>query len=110
MSILSNVEQMYGIKIQRTRQKKDIHKIETASMTYCLKPYKFPEDEIRFITRVLSFLDERGFTRSQKVYPTVQQTAFMIHEGISYTLTNWVDGGRPKFTKKNRFQKREFPP
>ncbi|KJD44186.1 phosphotransferase [Paenibacillus terrae] len=105
MSILSNVEQMYGIKIQRTRQKKDIHKIETAGMTYCLKPYKFPEDEIRFITRVLSFLDERGFTRSQKVYPTMQQTAYMTHEGISYTLTNWVDGERPKFTKKIDFKK-----
>ncbi|EHS58347.1 phosphotransferase [Paenibacillus sp. Aloe-11] len=105
MSILSNVEQMYGIKIQRARQKKDIHKIETASMTYCLKPYNFPEDEIRFITHVLSFLDERGFTRSQKVYPTVQQTAYMTHEGVSYTLTNWVDGQRPKFTKRIDFKK-----
>jgi Ser/Thr protein kinase RdoA (MazF antagonist) len=105
MSILSNVEQMYGIKIQHTRQVKDIYKIETASMTYCLKPYSFAEDEIRFITRVLSYLDERGFTRSQKVYPTVQQAAYMTHEGISYTLTNWVDGRRPEFTKKIDFKK-----
>ncbi|WP_342417229.1 phosphotransferase [Paenibacillus sp. FSL R10-2782] len=105
MSILSNVEQMYGIKIQHTRQVKDIYKIETANMTYCLKPYNFPEDEIRFITRVLSFLDERGFTRSQKVYPTVQKTAYMTHAGISYTLTNWVDGRRPNFIKKIDFKK-----
>ncbi|OBA07879.1 sporulation protein [Paenibacillus polymyxa] len=105
MSILSSVEQMYGIKIQRSRQIKDIHKIETANTTYCLKPYKFPEEEIRFITRVLSYLDERGFTRSQKVYPTVQQTAYMTHEGISYTLTNWVHGPRPEFTKRIDFKK-----
>jgi Ser/Thr protein kinase RdoA (MazF antagonist) len=105
MSILSNVEQMYGIKIHRTRQMKDIHKIETANTTYCLKPYKFPEEEIRFITRVLSYLDERGFTRSQKVYPTIQQTAYMTYEGVSYTLTNWVHGLRPEFTKRIDFKK-----
>lgn len=105
MSILSNVEQMYGIRIQRTRQVKEIHKIETASMTYCLKPYNFPEDEIRFITHVLSFLKERGFTHGQKVYPTVHQTAYMTHEGITYTLTNWVNGRRPTFTKRIDFKK-----
>ncbi|MCC3381683.1 phosphotransferase [Paenibacillus farraposensis] len=108
MSILSNVEQMYGIKIRRARQTKDIYKIETASATYCLKPYDLPEDEIRFITRVLSFLNEQGFTRAQKVYPTVQQTDYMNYDGISYTLTNWVDGRRPKFTNSIDFKKGIF--
>ncbi|MGW8956538.1 phosphotransferase [Paenibacillus sp. NPDC055715] len=105
MSLLPLVERTYGIKIRDSHQIKDVYKIETANATYCLKPYSFSEDEVRFIVRILSWLDEQGFTRSQKVYPTVQQSAYMTHESSSYTLTNWVNGRRPKFKKKIDFKK-----
>ncbi|MET3208594.1 UNVERIFIED_CONTAM: CotS family spore coat protein [Paenibacillus sp. PvR008] len=105
MSILPIVERTYGLKIRNSHQIKDVYKIKTANATYCLKPYSFSEDEVRFIVRILSWLDERGFTRSQKVYPTVQQSAYMTHKGSSYTLTNWVNGQNPKFTKRIDFKK-----
>lgn len=99
MSLWPIVETEYGIKIRSTTQVKDIYKIETDHATYCLKSYDFPEEEVRFITRILSCLDEHQFTRSQKVYPTVEKTAYITHEGIYYTLTNWVHGQQPKFTR-----------
>jgi len=99
MSIRSRVEQMYGIKIREILQIKDVYKVRTNNAIYCLKSYVFPEEEVRFITRILSYMNEHGFTRGQKVYPTVEQSAYMTHNGISYTLTNWVDGQRPDFTK-----------
>ncbi|MFC5406533.1 phosphotransferase [Cohnella soli] len=100
VSIGSRVEQMYGIKIRDTFQIRDVYRIRTADASYCLKSYVFPEDEVRFITRILSYMDEHGFTRGQKVYPTLEQSSYMTHDGVSYTLTNWVDGQRPVFAMK----------
>ncbi len=99
VSIGSRVEQMYGIKIKETVQIQDVYRIRPADASYCLKSYVFPEEEVRFITRILSCMDEHGFTRGQRIYPTLDQSACMTHDGISYTLTNWVDGQRPVFTR-----------
>jgi CotS family spore coat protein len=105
MSTKSRVEQLYGIKIKETFQIKDIYKIRTTDAVYCLKSYDFPEEEVRFITRILSYMDERGFTRGQKVSPTVEQFPYMTHDGHFYTLTNWVDGQRPDFTRRKDLKK-----
>ncbi len=104
-SMKSQVEQIYGIKMKETLQIKDIYKIRTKNETYCLKSYAFPEEEVRFITRILSYMDERGFTRSQKVSPTVEQSPYMTHDGLFYTLTNWVNGERPDFTRRRDLKK-----
>lgn len=105
MSMKSQIEQMYGIKMKETLQIKDIYKIRTTDALYCLKSYDFPEEEVRFITRILSYMDERGFTRGQKVSPTVEQSPYMTHNGHFYTLTNWVDGERPDFTRRKDLKK-----
>ncbi|USB33105.1 phosphotransferase [Paenibacillus sp. YPG26] len=99
MQLWPIVETGYGIRIRRATRVKDVYKIETGHAVYCLKAYDFPEEEVRFITRVLSCLDEHQFTRSQKVYPTVDQAAYLSHEGTYYTLTNWVHGQQPKFAR-----------
>jgi Ser/Thr protein kinase RdoA (MazF antagonist) len=49
-------------------------------------------------------MNEHGYTRGQRAYPTVEQSAYMTHDGISYTLTNWVDGQRPNFTRRMDFK------
>lgn len=99
MPIWSRVEQTYGIKIREMLKIQDVYKIRSKNRIYCLKRYDFPEDEVRFITRILSRMDEHGFTRGQKVYPTVEQSDYMSYRGVSYTLTNWVDGKRPNFSR-----------
>jgi len=100
VSIRSKVEQIYGIKIRSSYKIKDVYMIRTADADFCLKSYVFPEEEVRFITQILSCMDEHGFARGQKVFPTVEQFAYMTHDGISYTLTNWVNGQRPDFTRR----------
>jgi CotS family spore coat protein len=105
MSIEKKVEQIYGIKIKSSKKVKDVYMIRTTNADFCLKSYIFPEEEVRFITRILSCMDEHGFSRGQKVFPTVEQSAYMIHDGISYTLTNWVDGQRPNFSRRMDFKK-----
>ncbi|MCY9693058.1 phosphotransferase [Paenibacillus alginolyticus] len=105
MSMMSQVEQMYGIKIKEALQIKDICQIRTTDGAYCLKSYAFPEEEVRFITRILSYMDERGFTRGQKIYPTVEQSPYMTYDSHFYTLTNWVDGERPDFTRRKDLKK-----
>lgn len=104
MSIGAEVQQRYGIKIKDMRQIKDVYRIRTADAVYCLKSYTFPEDEVRFITRILSYMDQQGCARGQKVYATLAQSTYMNHEGITYTLTNWVDGQRPDFTRRVDFK------
>lgn len=104
MSIRSRVEQMYGIKIRETRRVQDVYRIRTTDAVYCLKSYVFPEEEVRFIARIFSCMNEHGYTRGQKAYPTVEQSDYMTHDGISYTLTNWVDGHRPVFTREIDFK------
>jgi Ser/Thr protein kinase RdoA (MazF antagonist) len=105
MSIWPRVEQLYGIKIRQTHQIHDVYRIRTANETYCLKSYDFPAEEVRFITRILSYMDERGFTRGQKIYSTVEQSTYITLDGNLYTLTNWVQGDRPDFSRINDYKK-----
>jgi len=105
MSIWSRVEHWYGIKILQTHQIQDVYRIRTANKIYCLKSYDFPEEEIRFITRIFSYMDEQGFTHGQKAYPTIENSAYITHNGISYTLTNWIYGQRPDFSIINDYKK-----
>ncbi|GIP22140.1 phosphotransferase [Paenibacillus sp. J22TS3] len=104
MSLKLRVEQQYGLKIKDIQQVKDVYKLRTSDKVYCLKGYAFPEEEVRFITRMFTFMAEKGFTRGQKVYPTVEQSLYMTYEGNLYTLTNWVVGQRPIFTKRRDFR------
>lgn len=99
------IEETYGIRIREIHQVQDVFRIITDTGFYCLKSYDFQEEEIRFITRVLSCMDEHGFTRGQRVYPTLEQSAYMTQDGLSYTLTNWVDGKRPDFHRMTDLKK-----
>ncbi|PZE20191.1 phosphotransferase [Paenibacillus xerothermodurans] len=103
MSIWASVEQMYGIKIKQTTKVRDVYKVRTAKTVYCLKGYDFPEEEVRFITQVLSFLRKQGHMRGQKVYPTTKNTPYIHYNGSYYTLTNWVNGRKPDFDRRHEF-------
>ncbi|MFK7693033.1 phosphotransferase [Paenibacillus sp. HJGM_3] len=105
MSFWSIVEQSYGIKIRDSRPFHDVYKVRTENGVYCLKPYEFHAEDVQFIGRILGYLEERGFSRGPKVYPTVEQAAFMTHNGVFYMLTNWVKGDRPDFSKRMDYKK-----
>ncbi|MCZ8515361.1 phosphotransferase [Paenibacillus filicis] len=97
MSIQSPIEEMYGIKVKEAVNVHDVIRIQTATDTYCLKKYDFPEDKVRFITRIFSWLEQSGFTRGQRALPTLMHSAYATYDGSHYTLTNWVDGRKPDF-------------
>ncbi|MBW5446052.1 phosphotransferase [Cohnella sp. CFH 77786] len=105
MNLWTHVEETYGLKFQDIFKVHGVHRIETSQGRFCLKKYSFAEDSVRFIARLLYVLHERGFMRAQGVYPTLEQIGYMNHDGVFYTLTNWVDGDRPEFRKTGDFKK-----
>ncbi|KIL37122.1 sporulation protein [Cohnella kolymensis] len=104
MSLWSTIEKMYALQIKKTVKIQDVYLIQAASGSYCLKGYDFPEEDVRFIARVFSFLEERGFTRGQRVYATAEQDSYIRHGGVFYTVTNWVPGKRPLFRRRKDFK------
>ncbi|OXL86850.1 sporulation protein [Paenibacillus sp. SSG-1] len=93
----TGIEETYGMRIREIRRVKDVFRIRTRLGTYCLKGYDVQVEEVFYIARVFACLDERGFTRSPKVYPTTALSPVMIHQGSVYMLTNWVHGRQPDF-------------
>ncbi|WP_146116464.1 hypothetical protein [Paenibacillus sp. AR247] len=93
----TGIEETYGMRIREIRRVKDVFRIRTPLGTYCLKGYDVQVEEVFYIARVFACLDERGFTRSPKVYPTTTLSPVMIHQGSVYMLTNWVHGRQPDF-------------
>lgn len=104
-SLWAAVERTYGIKIRSADKVHDVYRIRTSDTGYCLKKYLFQEEDVRFIARVFHCLQQNGFTRGQRIYPTMDQSSYMTHAGQHYTLTNWVDGDRPAFRRGNDFKK-----
>lgn len=50
-------------------------------------------------------MEQHGFTRGQRAYPTLLQLAYTTYDGFHYTLTNWVGGAKPNFQQVDELKK-----
>lgn len=105
MSMRSLIEEKFGIHIVQRVKVRDVYKLIARNRSYCLKGYAVSEEEVRFLARIFTFLEQRGFNRGQRLYPTLQQTPYITRGNVHYMLTNWVEGRNPNFKQKADFKK-----
>ncbi|WP_079909923.1 aminoglycoside phosphotransferase family protein [Paenibacillus sp. 32352] len=106
MSLWPELEARHGIQITGIKKVRDVYRLKTLSHGYlCLKGYKVTEDEMRFITHVLQYLESAGFDKSPRVLPAEDQVCWHTWESGHYTLTNWVIGRHPDMTSRSDFKK-----
>ncbi len=105
-SFLTEIEHQYGIRISKYYALRDVYRIETTRKEdLCLKPYRIPAGEVRFITAVLNHLVQNGFLYSPRLFLTYRQSPYFQYGNNFYMLTNWVNGKSPIFQDMRQLRK-----
>ncbi|SDN58749.1 Ser/Thr protein kinase RdoA involved in Cpx stress response, MazF antagonist [Paenibacillus sp. yr247] len=107
MLVESDVEQEYGIHILNQVTVRDgVYQLFTQNHgILCLKRYRVPESEIRFIAQVITHLAESGFMYGPKMLLTTSQRPWITRNEVHYMLINWTEGHSPDFENSALFKK-----
>ncbi|MCL6453833.1 MAG: phosphotransferase [Alicyclobacillus sp.] len=96
------VEAAYGVRIDAWRPYRDVVQAHTAEHGWlCIKPCRYPPEELEFLAAVLDHLRGRGFTASPRLYRTKDGRPFREIRSGAYMVTPWILGSSPDFRRES---------
>ncbi len=81
-----------GLRIKQIVPVRSVYRLVTDKGFYCLKKLRFSHEEMTFISEAVSHLKDNGFRNVLDMVVQKGGGRFVVFNGSSYFLTQWIDG------------------
>ncbi|GMA62695.1 phosphotransferase [Alicyclobacillus fastidiosus] len=106
MTLFSTIEKSYGIQIHRWMAVRDVYQVHTKRHgLLCVKPYRVPFEELKFIIAVQDHVADQGFAFVPKTFLTRNGDIAIGQRRTWYVVSRWIRGRHPAFQHRSQLAK-----